>query len=367
MARGDTGAAGKSALWALRRGFAKSAAQVADLPLAVIGATQDRVGHDALAARAGTDMLPLLLEGPDGRRGALWLDRAAVAALVEHQTTGRIGGKPAPDRAFTPTDAALVAPVLDAALTGAAALSEVAADRLCLAGFRFGAQAEDTATLLLTIEAERLRLFDLTLDFDGGAAQGALLLALPEPLADPPPVPADTAPPPRRTLSGQAHDSLRADLSAVICRMRLPLSTLAGLSPGDLVELKDDRLDETELMTIAGSCVATGQLGQAGGFRALRLAGAPSKGKHAPAAPPGFQVARPPRRKQAPEPAPEDAQLPQVLADVEELQLETMSPDRAAQEISELAGLSLEDDPWTESGTAAGAPARPGADGDDVT
>lgn len=349
IARSETGAVGKSALWALRRAVSKAADQVADLPLAVIGATQDRISHDALAERVGADSLPVLLDGPEGRRGALWLNRDAVAALVEHQTTGRISGKPAADRPFTATDAALSAPLVDAALAQAEALAEVAADRACLTGFRFGARAEDATTLVLAIEADRLRVFSLTLDFNGGAAQGTLLLALPEPETRPAQDPG--APASRQTLSDKACGGLRATLTAVICQMHLPLRDLASLAPGDLLELKENRLDETELVTIAGTCVATGQLGQSGGFRALRLyAGAPRDTRSTPAPSPDFKAVKPqgvPGKTATDVEA--EAQLPSVLADVDELQLEAMPPELAAQEISELAGLPLDIDPWPET------------------
>ncbi|HBS49269.1 MAG TPA: hypothetical protein DEA05_03895 [Rhodobacteraceae bacterium] len=357
-ARGEGAAEqGRGALWALRRALAKAADEVADLALAVIGATQDRIARDSLAERVGTEALPLLLEGPEGRRGALWLDRAAVAALVEHQTTGRIGAGPTGEtRAFTATDAALVAPLVDAGLALAGDLVERAADRDCLGGFRFGAWAENAAALVLAVEADRLRLFELTLDFQAGAAQGKICFALPEAAPKSPPAP--DRPAPRRTLSERAYDSLRADLTAVICRLRLPLSALAELQPGDMLALKDERLDATELLTISGLCAATGELGQSGGFRALRLSG-DSPRRVAPKPAPGFDETRPVRK--APAPEEEEAPVPATLADVDELQLETMPPEQAAQEISDLAGLSLDDDPWPgPEGAESDPPEAPG-------
>lgn len=342
-ARGDSGGSGRSALWALRRALAKAADEVADLSLAVIGATQSRVTRDALADMVGADVLPLLLDGPEGARGALWLDRPAVGALVEQQTTGRISGSVAQDRSFTATDAALVAPLVDAALSQAGDLVETAADQDALRGFRFGARAEDAAALVLAVEAERLRLYELTLDFDRGAAQGRMVLVLPEPGTRP--TTAAEAPPQRRTLSTRACDSLRAELSATICRMRLPLSALAALEPGDLLELKDERLEETELLTISGLCAATGQLGQAGGFRAVRLSvWTPQKAAPKPA--PAFTVAKPPPRRAGPEETADEDALPPVLADVDEFRIDNMPSEQAAQEISQLAGLPMDNDPW---------------------
>ena len=63
----------------------------------------------------------VLLDGPCGARGAVRIDTALLAALIEMQTTGRVTGRAFGGRAVTRTDAAIAAPLIDAALAGAEA------------------------------------------------------------------------------------------------------------------------------------------------------------------------------------------------------------------------------------------------------
>lgn len=259
----------RTALRALRLGFARAAAAVCDLPLAIIGATQRRAGSDDVVDYIRKDWLLLLLDGPDGRIGALLFDPDCIAALIQHQTMGAVSGGTTADRAFTETDAAMVAPLVDAALQKASELVQVATDALCLSGYSFGARSEDARSLALTLEADHYRVFELSLDFTGGIAQGTACLILPEP---PEPKVVKT-----NRNSGPGMDKAvgvaSADLTAVICRVQVTLAELSVLSPGDVLPLTQGRFDKTEVLAISGQRVTTGQLGQAGGFRAIRLAG----------------------------------------------------------------------------------------------
>ena len=97
----------RTALRALRLGFARAAAAVCDLPLAVIGATQRRAGSDEVADYIGDDWLLLLLDGTDGQIGALLIDPDSIAALIQHQTMGAVSGGATGARPFTETDAAM--------------------------------------------------------------------------------------------------------------------------------------------------------------------------------------------------------------------------------------------------------------------
>lgn len=346
-ARTGAGTGSRSALRALRRAVAKAALDTVGLTLAVISATQDRIGHGDLVATLAGDRMLVLLDGPPGRTGVLWMDRDAVAAIVQIQTTGQLSGTPPAPRPFTSTDAALVQPMIDAALALAEALVETPTDRACLAGYRFGAQAEDATALALEIDAERLRTFDLTVDIAAGLRQGRIGLILPEE----PAMPADAQAPdgPRRALlSRQAVGALRAELRTCLGRICLPISELAAMKPGDLIELRDGRLDAVELLSIAGHRIAVAQLGQTAGVRAVRLLGGdpatPQPRADRAAAFSAVPVPQPPAL--APAPA-EPAAAGQAGADAaafddgDEDSLADLSPELAAAEISELAGLPL--------------------------
>ena len=138
---------------ALRLGLARAAAQLYELPVQVTEVKSTGLGGEEVAAACGPDMLLALLDGPDGARGAVALNRAMVAALIEVQVMGVVSTLELSDRALTPTDAAMVAPWLDAALERVdLALAEglpVGTGPDCgkagdwLVGYRFGAMAED--------------------------------------------------------------------------------------------------------------------------------------------------------------------------------------------------------------------------------
>ena len=262
----------RSALRALRLALARAADHIFGLPLFVIGATQSRCAIDGLPKRLKEDRLLILLDGPQGQIGALSADRATVAAITQQQTMGKVTGAPPPDRGFTITDAALVAPLIDALLKRAKDLTDIPHDRQCLAGYRFGARSDDLRSLVLTLEADRFRVFDLTVDFAGGVKQGNICIALPEPQDLEPEADMGQAAPVRRgPRMEQALGAVRAEMTAVICRVRLPLAEVTSLKAGDLVPLMQRRLDETALISITGRRVGTGRLGQIDGMRAIRL------------------------------------------------------------------------------------------------
>lgn len=357
-ARRGAGGGARSALRALRLALARAAADEAGLALAVIGATQGRSTLDDLGGLLTGDRLHLLLDGPDGRAGGLSLDRACVTALVQQQTTGRVDDGDVPDRPFTATDAAMVAPIADALLKRAAGLAQAAADRACLEGVRYGARMEDRRALLLAMDADRFRVFDLTVDIAAGTRQGNLCLILPD-------LPDEAAGTDRKAgaVPGleQGFAAIRAELTAVVGRVRLPLSKLGQMQPGDSLPMTGGRLDMTDLVAIDGQPVATGKLGQSGGMRAVRLSGGGEPDPGAPAhrayagsrgrtadKPDGAGPARSGRtagkgaERGAADPAAARAPVPDpdtAEAEAFEEHLLGLNPEQAAAEITELAGL----------------------------
>ncbi len=261
---------GRSAAGALRLAMARSADDLFDLAVSVIGALQARVSGDALAAHLSDDRMQVLLDGPGGQLGALSVDRVFLAALIQQQTMRKLTGAEPEERPFTATDAAMIAPLIDEVLKRAGELAEKANERACLEGFKFGARAEDARAVTLAMEADQFRVFDLTLEFADGPLQAAMTLLLPE---------TDTVDeelseniiPQNSTGLGKAVESAHAELTAVICRMKLPLAELSAMQPGEVLPLVQDDLEHTDLMTITGEKVSSGRLGQISGIRAVRL------------------------------------------------------------------------------------------------
>lgn len=265
----DRGAKGRSALRALRLGLARAARDVLELPCAVIGATQARMMQEDVPAALGEDRLLILIDGPERAVGVIGADRGCLTALIQQQTMSRVTGGEAAQRVFTPTDAAMLSPLINGALQRAADLSEIPADRECLTGYRFGAKADDMRAVVLALEAERFRVFDLTIDFDSGKMQGRMTLALPEPeiRAEED----DSALAESRARLQRSVGAAQAEMTAVIGHLRLPLSKLGGMKPGDVLPLVHDKLNQADLHAIDGRKVTSVRLGQAGGWRAIRF------------------------------------------------------------------------------------------------
>lgn len=256
-------------LKALRRSVARAAADLCDLPIAVLAARQaNRIPEDLAQNLSDKDLL-VVLDCPQGRMGAASMDAATVTALIQQQTIGAVIGKAPDARNYTPTDAAMTAEFLERTFAKVMAMLEGHADQTIFSGYRFGAQVENVRSLVLGMEAEDYRVIELNLDLACGAMQGVMKLILPEPTAE-------------ELQDGQGGGAqgpslggnmgaIRAELSAVLCKMRVPLNEFAGLKVGDTLPLDQAFLYETDLLTIGGQQVAQGRLGQMNGARAVRL------------------------------------------------------------------------------------------------
>lgn len=364
----------RTALGALRLAFARAGSDFSNLPLGVIGATQRRAGVDDLGKFIRDDWLLLLLDGPTGpngpQTGAIMLNPDSVAALIQHLTMGAVSGGKTAVRSFTNTDAALAAPLIDGALTRAAELVQVAADARCLMGYSFGARAEDARVLSLAFDADKYRIFELSLDFTGGVMQGVACLILPEPPAPPKPEIIDTTGP----CLGDVVGDVQAEMDTVLCRIQMTVAELSAMAVGDILPLPPGVFAKTELHSITGELVTTGQLGQSDGFRAIRLFGTttehwdepdsfdmpvgvlssePSSGPNSdPNSDLGVGDVSNPEILEGSTPVKADIPYVSEFDESEEAALfDSLSVDEAVLEISELAGLPI---PGLENGQPEG-------------
>ena len=269
----------RSALRALRLGLARAAGTGLDLPLAVIGAAQSRALQPDAVAQLDEEGLIVVLDGPNGARGAIQLDRSLATGIVQQQTMGVIGPEKMddPTRKPTATDAALVAPLIDDALKRAEDMVEVPSDKACLMGFRFGAQAESVRSLALGFVADRYRVFNLNIDVGAGQRKGQLTLILPEPQSQPAEAEPEAATQPDQ--AGEALLTLPTALTAELTRFKVSLSEVAEWKEGDVLPLPVGAdLSRTRLVSPGGEVIAELQLGQARGARALRLRPDPGRG-----------------------------------------------------------------------------------------
>lgn len=344
----------RSIVRALRLAVARAAAEEVGAPMAVIGASQSRCSAESLPDHVAGDRLCLLTEGPDDRLGGVTVDGALVAAIVQQMTTGQVSDRPDIGHGFSATDAALVAVLVDGALVRAATLAETQDDRIALDRKCRPGMMRDARELVLSLEADAYRLLDLAIDVGGGLCQGGLGLILPDPAREPCSEDAGAVAGPGLE---QGFGAMRADLTAVIGRLRVPLSQLARMSPGDRLDLPRGDLARTELVALNGSVVAIGKLGQSAGARAVRLS-PPGQAETEATPLTGSGIARPAQEvaTESPDPtalvrqdAPQRPDIPQD-DDAYEDHLMQLSPEQAMAEISELAGLPAPDPPAEEPG-----------------
>lgn len=254
---------------ALRRALSRTADVLWELPLVTQGVSQELLDQEGCLDVLSPGDLLVLLDGPNGAIGLVSVDRSMMTGMIEIQTISMITAMPVEDRPLTPTDAAMMAPLIDGALTrfednliGHPLLGE-------LQGYRFGAMVEDARTAGLLLEAPSYRVFRVAIELAGGKRQGELQIILPEhaPCEREAPENVPSGP-------GKHEDRLMlvpAQIEAVLCRLRLPLSRIGALKVGDVLPLPADVLAKAELMAGGGHRMARGRLGQMNGLRAIRL------------------------------------------------------------------------------------------------
>ncbi|MEL7013966.1 MAG: FliM/FliN family flagellar motor switch protein, partial [Pseudomonadota bacterium] len=206
-------------------------------------------------------------------RAAVILDRGLVQTLVEVQTRGRITEAELEDRPFTQTDAAVTAQLIDPVLASVDEMMATTPQSPDPLRLRFGDKVEDGRALLLALEAPDYIVFRISLDIEAGMRSSEVLLAIPEDMLRPPPPAKD----PTDTdadafdLSAMALSAPIA-LNAVIARVKVPLSRVSALKPGDTLAVERSALTTTELIGSKGFLLGKVTLGQMNGFRAVRLA-----------------------------------------------------------------------------------------------
>ncbi|WP_146587240.1 FliM/FliN family flagellar motor C-terminal domain-containing protein [Puniceibacterium confluentis] len=253
---------------ALRRALSRTSDTLWDLPLVTQGVQQEVLDQDGSLELLAPGALVLLLEGPDGVRGLASVDREVMTALIEVQTISRVTRMPIEDRALTPTDAAMMAPLIDGTFERFEANLAGHPDLGQLGGYRYGALVEDARTAGLLLEAASFRTFRITVDLATGTRRGEILFILPVRAAEVAEAAPDSAQPGRHE---QRMMLVPARIEAVLARIRMPLSRASALRPGDLLELPVSALNSAELIVGRGHGLAFGRLGQMNGFRAIRL------------------------------------------------------------------------------------------------
>ena len=252
---------------ALRRALSRAADLLWDLALVVQGVHLETLDQDGVIDGLGERTMLILLDGPDGALGMVELDRETVTGVVEVQTIQQVTNMPADDRPFSATDAAMMAPLIDATMDRFAAYLDGNPLQAQLRDYRFGAMIEDARSAAHLLDAASYRAFRADLDLALGRRKGRISFVFPE----------------RKLTSGRTlapdepgphQDKLLrvpARLDCVLARVTIPLARAERLRPGDLLDLPGSVLNDAELRAARGHVVARGRLGQLNGMKAPRI------------------------------------------------------------------------------------------------
>ncbi len=300
--RGDAGVSLPARV--LGASIAKAAETVLGLPVAVPEVTAVPVTLADLAEHLEERALLALVEGPGERTGLVALSPVLIATVIEMLTTGRMAPAAPAVRRPTRTDAALCAGIIDRILSetdeGAAEGTEPWTE--WPAQFRYASSVEDARLLPLLLEDTRYRLFRCTLSLGAeGERAGGLSFILPEPrraATRPPGADAAEAADWQGRLS-EALLEFAAGLSAVLARVKRPVSEVMALEPGALLRLPDDAISRVRLEGAGRRFLTEARLGQYRGYLAVRLTHMPD-----------VRGLRGPEGAAAPRAAEEDFELP---------------------------------------------------------
>ncbi len=217
-----------------------------------------------------------LLESPGGGLGLVAFSPGLAAALVEVQTVGQVTPGDPPPRRPTRTDAAMMVGVIDRALAAYATAAGAAGGAPAPGGWCYSGFLPDPRPLGLLLEDLPYQVLRATAGI-GGVREGSAILALPEGGGA---VPA----PARDRMAGTGQDwadrlaavvdRAEVPLTAVLCRLRLPLAQVTALVPGAVLHLGPAGPDRITVESSGGQGLAEARLGQHRGHRALRLHGA---------------------------------------------------------------------------------------------
>ncbi len=261
---------------ALGRALSIAADALWGVGLAASQSKDETLSADRAVRRIGDDDLLIILENDSGPCGLAAFGRDVVTGLIEVQTLGKVTRFPTDDRPYTPTDAAMMAPLLDAGLPRFASMLAGQPEMAHLNGYRFGAMVEDAQTAGLALDAEQYHAtrFDVSLAQD--TRSGQVLFLFPEP-----PKPDDTG---KLQNTGKHEGVLKlvpARMQLVLTRIHIPLDKVQALRPGDVLPISAQAMSSACLVGAGGHVVARGKLGQMNGMRAVRIGGT-DKSVHKP-------------------------------------------------------------------------------------
>ncbi len=269
------GGPGADRAW--RLAFARAARDMMHLPIDFLGQTVKRLSLAELLDLPPERALILMLEGPEDGLGLLILSPDLLTALVEVLTIGRCGMQAGDPRKPTRTDAAMLSPLADIALTNLEDALVEEADLVWTSGFRYASFIEDARPLGLLLDDVVYRTLTARLSLCNGARVGEMILVLPadgrgrKPRVQARDLTESLARPVFAAALGARVNGAAAQLDAVLARVSMPVAQVMHLSVDMVLALPKAQLDQVSVEGLDGRRVTAGRLGQHRGMRALRL------------------------------------------------------------------------------------------------
>lgn len=272
---------------ALHTAFARAAERQMHLPLRMPALDELHLSGAEITEILPESALLLMLHGPQEGLGLMALSPAALAALIEMMTLGRVADHPPPARRPTRTDAAMVSGFTDMVLAECDSLFAATDDWRWTGGFRQGGHLPDPRPLGLMLEEPAYLVFRMSLAFglprgpEAEVRTGEVLLALPaadhgrQPLSRTVAAGRDG-----QDMPGEAEWArglerailpAEAEVRAVLARVTLTLADVLRIEAGQSLALPGATLGTVRLEGADSGLICLGQLGQGQGRRALRL------------------------------------------------------------------------------------------------
>ncbi len=278
-ARAEPSDGGPGADRGWRVALARAARDHLKLPLEVKALALSRAGLAEVLELPPDLSLLAVLEGPGEGLGVLVLSPDVVQAMIEALTLGKLATAASAPRKPTRTDAAMVAPMIDAALVDLEETLADEADLVWAGSWRYASFIDDPRPLGLMLEDFSYRVLRAEVDLGHGQRQGQILMILPADGRGK--MPTRGA---KTSIKDEAHSQIafsialadevegaECQLQAVLMRLSMPLSKVVGLAVGDILPLNVASLDKVSVEGLDGRRLAEGKLGQNRGMRALRL------------------------------------------------------------------------------------------------
>lgn len=273
LIRGAEGAPDQAAVErVIAQSLARAGQDELGCPLRLADLRQQRRGLAEIVETLPEPALILILDDKAGEgMAAAVIDGALMAGMVEAMATGTVTPGDGAARRPTRTDAALLAPVMDHALSVLEAAATEAGLAALSRGFRFASVADGGRALSLLLEDGFYRLLIAEVDLAAGARKGQVWLALPEQRPSAIPQVADSASLRFRAELQAQVEGAQVRLEAVLQRLMLPLGQVMALQVGQSLPLPRADVGRIALEGLDGRQIATARLGRHGSLRALRL------------------------------------------------------------------------------------------------